>query len=123
VRRKIKGNIEIEENRDLIDKNSYEDQLGSSLLNILLRFYFGARKGRASKGRKRKAKQSKDQARKSRIKQLQQEYLQVTYCMCDFLACFDMHGFTCWCMVLLLLVAWFFRVMTMVFSLTLLFSR
>lgn len=30
-----------------------------------------------------------------------------------------MHGFACWCMVLLLLVAWFFRVMTMVFNLAL----
>ena len=66
----------------------------------------------------RKVKESKDQTRKSWIKQLQQEYLQVTFCMCDFIASLDMHGFACWCMVLLFLVGWFFRVMTMVFSLS-----
>ena len=49
--------------------------------------------------------------------------MQVTFCMCDFLAGLDMHGFTCWCMVLLLLVAWFWRGMTMVFSLAFPFSR
>ena len=37
--------------------------------------------------------------------------------MCDFLAGLDMHGFSCWCMVLLLSVAWFCRVMVVVLSL------
>jgi len=57
------------------------------------------------------------------IKQLQQEYLQVTYCMCDLLVGFDMHGFECSCMFLLLSVAWIFQVMTMVFSLSLHFPN
>ena len=39
--------------------------------------------------------------------------------MCDFLAGLYMHGFSCWCMVLLGMVCW---VMRMVFSLALPFS-
>ena len=41
----------------------------------------------------------------------------VTFYMHDFLAGLDMHGFACWCMVLLFWVASFCRVMTMAFSL------
>jgi len=82
---------------------------------------FGERKGKENKGRTMKGKQSKDQVRKSRIKQLQQEYLQVIYCMSNIPAGFDMQGFACWYIVLLLLMEWFFEVMRVVFSLTLFF--
>ena len=71
----------------------------------------------------RKKKEKGKEGRKRKIKKIQQEYLQVTYCMCDFLACVDMHGFACWCMVLLLSVAWFCWVMIVVFNLALPFSR
>jgi len=84
---------------------------------------FGARKGKTSKGRRRKGKENKDQARRNMIKQLQKEYVQVTYYMCDILASFYMHGFACWYMFLLLLVAWFCWVMMVVFSLALPFSE
>ena len=70
-----------------------------------------------------KGKERNDQVRKSRIKHIQQEYLHVTYYMCDFLAGFDMHGFECWCMVLLLSIACLCQVVTMVFSLVFPFSR
>ena len=74
------------------------------------------------KREERERKENKDQGRKSRIRQLQQEYLQVTYFMCDFLTSFDMHEFACWCMVLLLSMAWFCQVMKVVFILALPFS-
>jgi len=74
-------------------------------------------------GRKSKKKGKKGSRKKSKIKQLQQEYLQVTFFMSDFLAFLDMHGFACWGMVLLMSVAWFYWVMTMVFSLAFPFSK
>ncbi len=80
---------------------------------------FGARKENKEKGKQRKHGSRKE----SRIRKLQQEYLQVTFCTCDFLVGLDMHGFACWFMVLLLLVTWFFQVMTLVVSLDLAFSR
>jgi len=117
--------MENEENRGLIDKKASEDQLAALVSVKLLAQAFAQvlEQGREKQAREGQEKEIKDQARKNRIKQLQQEYLHVTYCMCDFLVGFDMYDFACWCMILLLSVAWFCRVMKMVFSLTLPFSR
>ena len=126
--------MENEENRGRIHKKTSEDQLVTfcqfkfgalSLFSLSLSLTFGhveyswsnlvwIKEGKERKGKGRK---------KSKINQLQQEYLRVTFCMCDFLAGLDMHGFACWCMVLLLSMAWFCWVMTMVFNLALPFSR
>ena len=74
------------------------------------------------KSKQRERKERKDQGMESRIKQLQHKYLQVTFFMCDFLDGLDMHDFACWCMALLLSVAWFCRVMIVVFNLVFPFS-
>jgi len=100
--------MENEENRGLIHKKAFEDQLVTfcqfsfgalSLFSLSLTFSWthrvflehfgiGARKAK-------KARESEDQAGKGRIKQLQQESLQVSTCMCSVLARFGMHGITC----------------------------
>jgi len=43
--------------------------------------------------------------------------------MCAFQVGFDMHGFSCWCMVLFLSMAWFFQAMKVIFGLEFPFSR
>ena len=62
--------MENEENRGLIYKKASEDQLASSWPKFVLKFCFGARKGKERKGRTRKIKESKEKARKSGIKKL-----------------------------------------------------
>jgi len=108
--------MEIEENRDLIDKKDSWDKFAGlvsvSLVNSVLELphyslYLSLslldtefswsilaldheRKRKEKKGRRRK-----QQARKSRIKHLQHDSLQVSICMCDFLARFGMQGIAC----------------------------
>ena len=136
--------MENEENRGLIDKRASKDQwvglvcvsLVNSVLDLShyslslsltlrhLEFCWSTLAlEQRRKRRQRERKESKDHTSKSKIKQLQQQYLQVTYCRCDFLVCFDMHGIACWCMVLLLSMAWFCQVMIVNFSLAQHFSR
>ena len=98
--------MENEENRGLIHKMAFEDQLvtfcqmsfGAFSLFSLSYFWtlrvswrnfgIGARKAKKARG-------SKDQAWKGMFKQLQQASLKVSTCMCIFLTIFGMHGITC----------------------------
>ena len=124
--------MENEENRGLINKNASEDYLVTffqfnfealslfSLSHLVTQSFLGALQLQIKEGKQEKGNEGKKGSRKeSRIKQLQQEYLEVTFCMCDFLAGFDMHAFTCWCMVIFVWVAWFCQVMAVAFSVTL----
>ena len=107
--------MENEENRGLINKKDYEDELvpfvslvlelslySLSLKHNLGHLDFSWTTLALDKKRKRRHRGRKDQARKSRIKQPHQVYLQVSICMCDFLVKFGMHDYACVLLVFLL---------------------